>query len=93
MFAVITKKEKNRIMILGAITAVLGAAAASIGIYLRRELTKSESWSNEEKIAEFTNGYFGVMSGFAVSSLSFAQPSNNENRRISRRNVYFDWSS
>lgn len=59
-------------MILGAITAVLGAAAASIGIYLRRELTKSESWSNEEKIAEFTNGYFGVMSGFALFLLGTA---------------------
>ena len=66
MNAVITKKQKNTIMILGAIAGFFGAAAGSVGLYLRSELTTGDNWE-EQWIPEFTNGYMGVMSGFLVS--------------------------
>ena len=65
MAALIERKEKIRIMILGGITGVFGAVAGAIGLYLRTVLTTSDSWK-VEGIPEFTNGYFGVMSGFLV---------------------------
>ena len=67
MNAVITKKQKNQIMMLGATAGLFGLIAGSVGLYLRSELTTGDNWE-EKWIPEFTNGYMGVMSGFSVST-------------------------
>ena len=68
MSAVITKKQKNCIMILGAIAAVFGAVAGASGLVLRERylMFDDQDW-DVDVISGFTEGYFGVMSGFIVS--------------------------
>ena len=68
MSAVITKKQKNCIMILGAIAAVFGAVAGASGLVLREKylMFDDQDW-DVDVISGFTEGYFGVMSGFIVS--------------------------
>ena len=67
MSAVITKRQKNSILILGAIAGVFGAVAGASGLLLREKyLTFDQNW-DVDVISGFTEGYFGVMSGFMVS--------------------------
>ena len=67
MSAVITKRQKNSILILGAIAGVFGAVAGASGLLLREKyLTFDQDW-DVDVISGFTEGYFGVMSGFMVS--------------------------
>lgn len=67
MAAVITKRQKNSIMIFGAIAAVFGALAGASGLLLREKyLTFDQDW-DVDVISGFTEGYFGVMSGLTVS--------------------------
>jgi hypothetical protein len=78
MSAVITKKQKNTIMVLGSITAVFGAAAGACGLLLRGQyLTYDQDW-DVDIISGFTDGYFGVMSGFLVSSSAYYQLMKNK---------------
>lgn len=53
-------------MVLGSITAVFGAAAGACGLLLRgKYLTYDHDW-DVDIIPGFTDGYFGVMSGFLL---------------------------
>jgi hypothetical protein len=76
MSAVITKKQKNTIMVLGGIAAVVGTIAGASGLLLREKyLVYDQNW-DVDIISGFTEGYFGVMSGFIVSSLSIYEKKN-----------------
>jgi hypothetical protein len=69
MSGVITKRQKNSILILGGIAGTFGAVAGACGLFLREKYLQSDhdkDW-DVEVISGFTQGYFGVMSGFIVS--------------------------
>lgn len=70
MNAVITKKQKNTILVLGAIAALFGAVSGASGLLLREKylVFEGQDW-DVAAISGFTKGYFGVMSGFIVSSV------------------------
>ncbi|XP_046841323.1 uncharacterized protein LOC124435430 [Xenia sp. Carnegie-2017] len=66
MNAVITKKQKNTIMIFGGITGVFGVVAGASGLYLREKYLMLEQDWDVDSIPGFTKGYFGCMSGFLL---------------------------
>ena len=66
----LTETEKNRIKNLGELSALFGLGAAFMGGYVGVRLVVYESWSfigHNVYIPNYTHGFFGVISGFAVS--------------------------
>ena len=66
MNAVITKRQKNSILVLGGIAGTFGAVAGACGLFLREKYLVFEQDWDVDIISGFTEGYFGVMSGFIL---------------------------
>jgi hypothetical protein len=93
MSAVITKKQKNTIMVLGGIAAVFGTVAGASGLLLREKyLVYDQNW-DVDIISGFTEGYFGVMSGFIVSSLSIHEKKINTEDNGRSLAICYHWLS
>ena len=67
----LTETEKKRIKNLGELSGLFGMGAAFMGGYVGVRLVLYESWSftghvHNVYIPNYTHGFFGVISGFAV---------------------------
>ena len=68
----LTETEKKRIKNLGELSSLFGLGAAAMGCYVGGRLALYESWSftghvQNVYIPNYTHGFFGVISGVAVS--------------------------
>ena len=68
----ITETEKKRIKELRELSSVFGIGAAFMGCYVGIRLIIYKSWSftghvQNVYVPNYTRGFFGVISGFAVS--------------------------
>ena len=68
----LTETEKKRIKNLGELSGLFGMGAAFMGGYVGVRLVLYESWSftghvHNVYIPNYTHGFFGVISGVAVS--------------------------